>query len=118
MACLLAALLQQDPVLDALSYLIRHRDPDGIWDRPPLECRCSAPPAPGGTGRVALAFLSLGYGPLSKDEIAGVQVGRLLDVALSSLQTGQREDGALYPEDPTANAWAAWALAEVHTLTG
>lgn len=119
MRLILAALLAQaDPPMEALAFLMRHRDPDGLWERAPSLCRCAPATVTGNTSRVVLAFLSLGYSPLAKDEIADVQLGPLLEEALSFLQKRQREDGALYLDDPTANAWAARALAEAYSLTG
>lgn len=118
MALLLAALLAQEP-LEALRYLVRHRDPEGRWERAPVACRCPGPAAePGDTGRVVLAFLALGYSDRSQDALDGTLVGPLLGDALRFLTGRQRKDGAVYPEDPTANAWAALVLAEAYSLTG
>jgi hypothetical protein len=118
MVLVLAALLAQEP-LEALDYLLRHRDPEGLWERASATCRCpGSAAAPGDTGRVVLAFLALGFSHLSKDAVGGTAVGPVLDGALRFLAERQREDGAMYLADPTAHAWAALALSEAFSLTG
>jgi hypothetical protein len=110
MTLLLAAVLaQEDPWSDALGFLVRHSAPRA--------CSC-VPLKPGDPGRIVVAFLANGYSDLSADRIGGENVGKLLGRLLAGIAGAQRDDGLFFPDDPAANAWTAFALAETYGATG
>jgi len=106
---LLAAALQSDPSIDALAYLARHAER--------RECGC-APAKRGDLGRIVVTFLACGYSHLSRDEFAGQKIGDVLLRLLPEIVAAQRDDGLFFPDDPTANAWMAYALTETVDATG
>lgn len=110
MALLLAALLaQSSPSIDALAYLARHAER--------RDCGC-APARPADSGRIVVAFLACGYSHLSQDTYAGLNFGDVLRRLLPRIAAAQRDDGLFFPDDPTANAWMAFALTETCDATG
>ena len=110
MALLIATLLvQNEPLTDALSFLVRHQGPRA--------CAC-APSRPGDAGRVVVALIAAAYSDLSADVHAGKKIGAVVGELLTGIVASQRDDGLFFPNDPTANAWMAFALTEIYSATG
>ena len=110
MALLVAAVLvQADPSIDALVYLAGHAER--------RDCDC-APARKGDSGRIVVAFLACGFSHLSQDTFSGENFGDVLRRLLPGIVAAQRDDGLFFPDDPSANAWMAFALSETFGLTG
>lgn len=106
MALLLASLLAQDFILEDVAALARAQAADGSWATSLEE-----------TGRSLSALAAGGWTDLSRDEVGGVAMGDALRRGLTWLAARQREDGLFIPDDPGANAWAAFALVETYAWT-